>query len=42
LGVSIRSPKGKDHEGLEQAEAGLGTRAKDVTKSAREKYGLNG
>jgi len=34
--------KGKIMQGLEQAEAGLGTRAKDVIKSAREKYGLNG
>jgi len=29
-------------EGLKQADAGLGTSFKEVTKSLREKYGLNG
>ena len=34
--------KNKITQGLEQADAGLGTPAKDVIKRAREKYGLNG
>ena len=34
--------KKKIMAGLEEANAGLGTPAKDVIKKAREKYGLNG
>ncbi|HTK21493.1 MAG TPA: hypothetical protein VL442_18365 [Mucilaginibacter sp.] len=29
-------------QGLEEANAGLGTPAKDIIKKTREKYGLNG
>ncbi|MDB5154509.1 MAG: hypothetical protein JWR54_3260 [Mucilaginibacter sp.] len=34
--------KKKIMQGLDQADAGLGTPAKEVIKRAREKYGLNG
>ena len=34
--------KDKIEEGLKQADAGLGIPFKEVTKSLREKYGLNG
>jgi len=34
--------KNKIMQGLDQADAGLGTPAKEVIKRAREKYGLNG
>jgi len=40
---SLSDPqKKKITQGLEQADAGLGTSAKEVIKGAREKYGLNG
>jgi len=36
------SQKKKILQGLEQADTGLGTHAKEVIKGAREKFGLNG
>jgi len=39
---SLSAPqKKKIMQGLEEANAGLGTPAKEVIKKAREKYGLN-
>ncbi len=39
---SLSEPqKKKIMQGLEEANSGLGTPAKDVIKKAREKYGLN-